>query len=129
MITSLVTDYLIRVKNGNLAGRKTIQTPASKLCVNLSELLKKNRFIEDYKVEGDAISTITITLGYENDFPKISHVDLMSKPGRRFYQKHTHLPWGKTSDSLIIISTSSGLMTQKEAASKKLGGEIFAEIY
>jgi small subunit ribosomal protein S8 len=129
MITSLVTDYLIRLKNGNLAGRKTIITPASKLCLNLSQLLKKNRFIQDYEVTGDTVKTITITLAYDNDFPRISHVDLISKPGRRFYQKHSSLPWGKTKESLIIISTSAGLMTQKEASVKKLGGEIFAEIY
>lgn len=129
MITSLVTDYLIRVKNGNLAGRKTITAPSSKLSISLSELLKRNRLIQDFSVSGDIVKTLTVTLAYDNDFPKISHVDLMSKPARRLYQKHSSLPWGKTKESIIIISTSSGLMTQKEAATKKLGGEIFAEIY
>ncbi len=53
----------------------------------------------------------------------------MSKPGRRLYSKHSSLPWGKTPKSLIIVSTSSGLLSQKEAAVKKLGGELIAEIY
>lgn len=129
MITSHVTDFLVRVKNGNLAGRTTILAPSSKLSESLALLLKKHHLIKGYSIDGQAVKTITVELAYENDLPLISHVELYSKPGRRFYKKNTALPWGKTNQSLIIISTSAGLMSQKEAQVKKLGGEIFAEIY
>jgi len=128
MITSLPIDLLIRIKNGCLASRKTISAPNSKHNRSILDLLKKYNFIESYEVSEDKKS-LTITLKYQNLIPKVSHVTIFSKPGRRFYQKSTSLPWGKTQNSLIIISTSLGLMSQKEAKVKGLGGEIIAEIF
>jgi small subunit ribosomal protein S8 len=72
---------------------------------------------------------MTLKLAYNNNQPAVFDVKLFSKPGRRLYEKSSSLPWGKTPSSLIIISTSSGLMSQKEAKTKGLGGEIIAEIY
>jgi small subunit ribosomal protein S8 len=129
MITSHSTDFLIRIKNGYNASRKTITAPATKLCINLAEIIKKHGFIADYSVSNDPKKVITLKLDYQNDFPKVTNVSLFSKPGRRFYEKSNKLPWGKTKNSLIIISTSSGLMSQREAVKKGLGGEIIAEIY
>jgi len=128
MITSLSTDLLIRLKNGYLASRKSISAPNSKFNQSILDILKKHNFIDSYDVSEDKKS-IKISLKYQNQIPKISQVQLFSKPGRRFYQKATSLPWGKTQNSLIIISTSSGLMSQKEAKVKGLGGEIIAEIF
>ncbi|MEI8067456.1 MAG: 30S ribosomal protein S8 [Candidatus Shapirobacteria bacterium] len=129
MIYSLSTDFLIRVKNGSMASRKTITAPGSKFSEHIAQLMKKYGYIADFSVEGDAIKTITIKLAYENGQPKISNVKLFSKPGRRMYEKSSSLPWGKTPNSLIIISTSSGVMSQKEAKVKGLGGELIAEIW
>jgi small subunit ribosomal protein S8 len=128
MLQSTSTDFLIRIKNGYQAGRKNITAPASKFCVSLAELLKKYGFLADYKVEGEAKKIITLDLAYVNNQPKVTDVQLFSKPGRRVYQKSSSLPWGKTPESLIIISTSSGVMSQKEAKKKSLGGEIIAEV-
>lgn len=128
MITSLSTDLLIRIKNGYLASRKTISAPNSKFSRSILDTLKKHNFIDTYEVSQDSKSLI-IALKYQNLVPKVSQVTIFSKPGRRFYQKSTSLPWGKTQNSLIIISTSSGLMSQKEAKVKGLGGEIIAEIF
>jgi small subunit ribosomal protein S8 len=129
MINSLSIDFLIRVKNGYMAGRKTITAPVSKFNLAIADLLKKNHLINDYSVEGDIKKTATISLSYENNLPKVNGMEIFSKPGRRIYEKAFSLPWGKTKQSLIIISTSAGLMSQKEAKSKGLGGEIIAEIY
>lgn len=129
MIYSLSTDFLIRIKNGYKAGRKTISAPVSKLNVNMAELIKKYGYIADFSVEGDVKKVMTLKLAYDNNEAKVSDVQLFSKPGRRLYEKASSLPWGKTPKSLIIISTSSGVMSQKEARTKGLGGELIAEIY
>ncbi|MDP4009830.1 MAG: 30S ribosomal protein S8 [Candidatus Shapirobacteria bacterium] len=129
MINSTSSDFLIRIKNGYRASRKSISAPASKYSVSLAEIIKKYNYIADYSVTGDIKKTMTISLSYNNNQPKVTEVRLFSKPGRRLYEKSSSLPWGKTKDSLIIISTSSGLMSQKEATKKGLGGEIIAEIW
>jgi small subunit ribosomal protein S8 len=129
MINSLSTDFLIRIKNGYRAGRKTITAPASNFCISLAELMKKYGFLANYSVEGEVKKTITLNLAYDNNEPRVSDVKLFSKPGRRLYEKSSSLPWGKTPKSLIIISTSSGVMSQKEASAKGLGGELIAEIW
>ncbi len=126
---SISTDFLIRIKNGYRAGRKTIDAPVSNFTVSMAELLKRYSFITDFSIEGDVKKVMTLKLAYENSEPKVSDVQLFSKPGRRLYEKSSSLPWGKTPKSLIIISTSSGVMSQKEAKTKGLGGEVIAEIY
>jgi len=129
MLQSFPIDFLIRIKNASRAGKKTIITPSSKFCVSIADLLKRYGYISNYSVNDDAKKQITIDLLYQNNQPKITEIKIFSKPGRRIYGKVTQLPWGKTPYSLIIVSTSTGLMSQKEAKTKKLGGEIIAEIY
>lgn len=129
MIASTSIDFLIRIKNGARAGRKTIDAPASKFCISIAELMKKIGYIADYTVSEGVKKVMTITLAYNGRVSKISDIQLFSKPGRRLYTTSLTMPWGKTKESLIIISTSAGVMSQKEAKSKKLGGEVIAEIY
>lgn len=129
MITSLSVDFLIRIKNGYKAGRKTISAPVSKFNLAIAQLMKKHGFINDFSVSSENNKTIVVGLSYSENFPKVSDVQIFSKPGRRMYEKSFSLPWGKTKQSLIIISTSAGLMSQKEAKLKGLGGEIIAEIF
>lgn len=128
-MNSLPTDFLIRIKNGSLAGRKSISAPASKYTTAIAQLLKKSGYISDFTVEGETKKNILVTLAYDGMTPRLTEVRIFSKPGRRFYEKSSSLPWGKTPSSLIIISTSSGVMSQKEAAKKGLGGEVLAEVY
>jgi len=128
MIISHPIDFLIRIKNGYMAGRKTIVAPSSKYCLAIADLLKKNHLIVGYSVSGDSKKEINIDLFYTNHNPAVSNVKIHSRPGRRIYEKSTSLPWGKGKQSLFIISTSSGIFSQKEAKQKGLGGEILAEI-
>lgn len=128
MINSLSTDYIIRLKNASLAGDKHVITPNSKFLRAITDLLVKNSFVKSYEVAADSKS-LTIELAYDNNFPKISNVKIFSKPGRRWYGTTNTLPWGQTPDSLIIVSTSKGLLTQREAKKSGLGGEIIAEIW
>lgn len=122
MITSLSCDLLIRVKNGSRAGRKSISAPLSKYSLNILEQLKKYGFVEDY-IANTKERTITVKK------PRVSDVEIFSTPGRRLYCTSKTIPWGKTPKSLIIISTSTGLLSQREAVTKKLGGELIAEIW
>jgi len=129
MLQSTSIDFLIRIKNGYRAGKKQITTPASNFCIDISKILKKYGFISDFSVSDGSKKEITLTFLYPDNQPRISDIKLFSKPGRRIYEKSSSLPWGKSPESLIIISTSSGVMSQKEAKVKGLGGEIIAEIY
>lgn len=122
-------DFLIRIKNGYRAGRKTILAPASKFCISIADLLKKYGYLADYSITGDIKKVMTLTLAYKNNQSVFTDLALFSKPGRRIYEKNSSLPWGKTPKSLIIVSTSTGVMSQKEAKVKGLGGEIIAEIW
>ena len=129
MLQSFSIDFLIRIKNASRAGKKKMVAPASNFCISIAELLKKYGYIGEFSVSDDAKREITINLINENNESKITEVKIFSKPGRRLYEKNSSLPWGKTRQSLIIVSTSSGVMSQKEARVKGLGGEIIAEIY
>lgn len=129
MLQSFSIDYLIRLKNAARAGKKKITVPASNFCVSMTDLIKRYGYITNYSVTDDAKKQINIELAYDDNQPRISEIKIFSKPGRRIYEKVSSLPWGKTPKSLIIISTSSGVMSQKEAKSKSIGGEIIAEIY
>ena len=129
MLQSTSIDFLIRIKNAARAGKKELTAPASNFCISIADLLKRYGYIEEYSVSTDTKREITLKLSFSNNQPKISEVKIFSKPGRRMYEKVSSLPWGKTRQSLIIISTSSGVMSQKEAKTKSLGGEIIAEIY
>lgn len=122
MINSLSCDLLTRIKNGSRAGRKTISAPLSKYSLSILAQLKKYGFVEDFTVNTEERS-ISIAK------PRVLDVKIFSTPGRRLYCTSKTLPWGKTPKSLIIISTSTGLLSQREAVTKKLGGELIAEIW
>ena len=128
MITSLSTDFLIRLKNGSRADRNTITAPLSKYCLSIAALVKRYGYIQDYSVQAED-KKITVTLARHGNSPAISDVKLFSRPGRRIYEKAFSLPWGQSPSSLIIISTSAGVMSQKEAKKKGLGGEVLDEIW
>ncbi|MFA5750199.1 MAG: 30S ribosomal protein S8 [Candidatus Shapirobacteria bacterium] len=129
MLQSFSIDFLIRIKNAYRAGKKKMVAPASNFCISIADLLKRYGYIAGYSVTDEVKREITLDLIYQNNQPKITEVKIFSKPGRRVYEKNSSLPWGKTRQSLIIISTSTGVISQKEAHVKGLGGEIIAEIY
>ena len=130
MHQSTSIDFIIRIKNGYRAGRKQITAPASKFCLNIANLIKRYGFLQDINVvEKDGKKQIVLTLKYDAGMPVVSDIKLYSTPGRRLYSNSNSLPWGKNKNSLIIVSTSLGLMSQKEAVAKGVGGELIAEIY
>jgi small subunit ribosomal protein S8 len=129
MIISHSIDFLIRLKNASRAGNSQVKLPYTKYCHNIADLLKKNHYIDSYVVEGDALKTLSVTLFSEGGQSRINDVKIISKPGRRYYEKGSSLPWGTTKDALFIISTSNGVVSQREAKKLGIGGELVAEIW
>lgn len=124
-------DFLIRLKNAYQAGKKSFTCPSSKYIVSMASLVKKYGFIKDFTLEtlANKSQTIKAELNYLNKIPSMSHVQIYSKPGRRMYCTQSNIPWGFQPNSLIIISTSKGLLSQKQAQKAKLGGELVAQIW
>lgn len=124
MIQSLTTDLITQIKNAALAGKSHIQVPNSKFSLNISKVLTANGYLSNASPDATGkYLNITLIEG------KITGAKIFSKPGRRWYASLISLPWGQSKDSLIIVSTSKGVMTQREAKKKGIGGEIIAEIF
>lgn len=130
MMTDPIADMLTRIRNGLAVRKETISLPYSSVKFKIAEILAKEGYIE--KVEKNEIGKflqLDITLKYVDDQPKIAHIKRVSKPGRRIYRKYNELPIVLNNFGFSIISTSKGLLTNKDARVKKVGGEILCEIY
>lgn len=130
MVTDPIADMLTRIRNAVQAHHETVDIPASKEKVEIAKILKNEGFITDYEVNGDLKKTITITLKYTKGNQKvISGVKRISKPGLRIYAQADKLPRVLNGLGIAIISTSHGLLTDKEAKAKHVGGEVVAYVW
>lgn len=131
MVNDYIADMLTRIRNANTMKYKIVTVLGSKMTLGIAEILKKEGFITDYKynedIKGD---TLDIELKYG---PKKERVIIglkrISKPGLRVYAKSHELPHVLNNLGIAIISTSEGLLTDKEARAKGLGGEVLAYIW
>lgn len=130
MTTDPVADYLTRVRNALGAKHEVVDIPASKEKVEISRILKEEGFIRDYHVsEGDK-PAITVVLKYGADNKKvITGLRRISKPGMRVYAKVDSIPRVLNGLGIAIISTSEGLLTDKQARQKHVGGEVLAYVW
>ncbi|MBQ7891286.1 MAG: 30S ribosomal protein S8 [Erysipelotrichaceae bacterium] len=130
MVTDPIADMLTRIRNAVQAHHETVDIPASKEKVEIAKILKNEGFITEYEVNGDLKKTITITLKYTKGNQKvISGVKRISKPGLRIYAQADKLPRVLNGLGIAIISTSHGLLTDKEAKAKHVGGEVVAYVW
>ena len=130
MVTDPIADMLTRIRNAVQAHHETVDIPASKEKVEIAKILKNEGFITEYEVNGDLKKTITITLKYTKGNQKvISGVKRISKPGLRIYAQADKLPRVLNGLGIAIISTSNGLLTDKEAKAKHVGGEVVAYVW
>ena len=130
MMTDPIADMLTRIRNGLQARYETVEIPASKEKEAIAEILKSEGFITDYKVEGDVKKVMTVTLKYGPNKEKvITGLKRISKPGLRVYAKVENLPRVLNGLGIAIISTSQGLMTDREARAKHCGGEVIAYVW
>ena len=130
-MTDPIADMLTRIRNANQMRYQEVSVPASNLKCELAKILKDEGFIEDYKVvKEDVQGTINLTLKYgQNKERVITGLKRISKPGLRVYAKSTEIPKVLNGLGIAIISTSRGVMTDKEARKQNLGGEVLAYIW
>ena len=129
-MTDPVADMLTRIRNANTAGHATVDIPASKIKKNIAEILVKEGYIKGYEVvAGETQDTIRVTMKYGPEKTKvISGIKKISKPGLKVYAKANEVPKVLGGLGIAIISTSSGLVTDKEARNQKVGGEVLCYI-
>ncbi|MXN61773.1 30S ribosomal protein S8 [Bacillus sp. BGMRC0062] len=130
-MTDPVADMLTRLRNANSAYHDTVSMPYSKLKARIAEILKAEGYIADWSEEPARVGkTLTMTLKYgSNRERSIAGVRRISKPGLRVYAKSTNLPKVFGGLGIAILSTSSGLLTDKQAGKKGVGGEVLAYVW
>lgn len=130
-MTDPVADMLTRLRNANSAHHDTVSMPGSKLKSHIAEILKREGYIQDWKVEDARVGqTLTLTLKFgPNREPSIVGIKRVSKPGLRVYARSTELPSVLGGLGVAILSTSSGLLTDREAEQKGVGGEVLAYVW
>jgi small subunit ribosomal protein S8 len=131
VVTDTIADMLTRIRNANSMGYEEVTVPASKLKVELARILKEEGFIKEYKVVSENVEkNILLTLKYGNKKEKvITGLKRISKPGLRVYVKSDEVPKVLNGLGIAIISTSKGIMTDKEARKNNLGGEVLAYVW
>jgi small subunit ribosomal protein S8 len=129
-VTDPISDFLLRIRNASKAKKLRVEIPASKMKQGLAEILKKESFIHDYSiVEDSKQNIIKIQLKYRDGSSAITGMKRISKPGLRIYKDATQLPRVLNGLGTAIISTSKGLMTDREARSQSAGGEVICYIW
>jgi len=124
-------DMLTRIRNGQRAGKSQITAPASKLRRNVLEVLKREGYIRDFRVEKDAsgFDQLVVELKYHEGAPVIREIARVSKPGRRVYSKIKELPRFYNGLGIMILSTPRGVMADHEARAANVGGEVRCRVF
>lgn len=131
-ITDVIADMLTRIRNANSAKHETVDIPASNLKKEIAKILVEEGYIKNYEVKEtpDNQGVITVTLKYgENKARIIQGIKRVSKPGLRIYASCEDLPKVKNGLGIAIISTSKGIMTDKQARKENVGGEVIAFVW
>ena len=131
VVTDPIADMLTRIRNANQMRYKEVEVPASKIKLEIARILKEEGFIVDYKVKKNNVQNIIVlTLKYgEKKERVITGLKKISKPGLRVYVKAEEVPYVLNGLGIAIISTSKGVMTDKDARANSLGGEVLAYIW
>ena len=131
-MTDPIADYLTRIRNAYLAGKKVVEIPSSKMKVAIPEILCETGYILSYKVvEGTPYNTIKIALKYhpQTKMAAVKKIERISTPGMRVYADVANMPRVLNGLGIAILSTSKGLMTDKEAKNQNVGGEVICYVY
>lgn len=130
-MTDPIADLLTRIRNAQRAGLESLELPASKLKQRICEVLREEGFIREVSLKADDKQGI-LTVGLKYDFdkrPVISEIKRQSKPGLRRYVKHTEIPKVMNGLGIALLSTSKGILADKEARKQHLGGELLATVW
>lgn len=132
MVTDPIADYLTRIRNAQMAGHRIVEIPASNLKRRMTEILYNQGYILKYKFEEDnKQGVIKIALKYDpqSKQPAIQNLERVSRPGLRHYAKPGDFRRVKNGLGVAIVSTSKGVLTDKEAKAQNVGGEVLCYIY
>ena len=129
-VTDPIADALTRIRNANQVRHANVSIPASKLKVELIKLLKEEGYIADYQIKEDGnFKVIDVELKYFNNKPVITNLKRVSTPGLRTYSKAKNLPKVFDGMGIAVVSTSTGLMTDKAARANNIGGEVLCYVW
>ena len=129
--TDPISDMITRIRNAQLRTLNTVTIPNSKLRARILEVLKVEGYISNYKATSSEKNnkSLLVDLKYNNGVPVIKEIPRVSKPGRRIYTKADSIPKIQNGLGIAIVSTSKGIMTDNDARSKKIGGEIICRVF
>ena len=129
-MTDPIADLLTRVRNAQQAKRPTVSAPYSGVKFALAKIMEREGYVEKTETAGEGIERqLVLTLKYEEGKGFIRELKRVSKPGRRVYAKASALPHVYSGLGIAVISTPNGLMTNKEARARRLGGEVICELF
>lgn len=129
-MTDPISDFLTRLRNAQAAQHETTTAPSSRIKLQIAKLLEREGYVAGVQEVVDGIrKMLVVTLKYNEFGGVIRNVKRVSKPGLRVYRKADELPRVLSDQGIAIVSTSQGLMTNKEARRRKLGGEILCELF
>ena len=131
VVTDPIADMLTRIRNANQMRYKEVEVPASKMKLEIARILKEEGFIKDFKINKDDVQDIIVlNLKYgENKERVITGLKRISKPGLRVYAKTNEIPKVLNGLGIAIVSTSKGVMTDREARKLGIGGEVLAYVW
>ena len=131
VMTDPIADFLTRVRNANMVKHESVEIPASKIKRDIAEILKREGFVRDVEyIEDDKQGVIRVFLKYSKDKERvITGLRRISKPGLRKYVKADAVPKVLNGLGIAILSTSEGVITDKEARAKQIGGEVIAYVW
>ena len=132
MLTDPIADMLTRIRNACLARHERVRIPASRLKRTIADVLKAEGYVSDVmlEAEGTTQKTLTLTLKYGRDrIPAIEGIRRVSRPGRRIYVRAQDIPTIKSGLGIALLSTSRGIMSDRQARKVGVGGELLCEIW
>ena len=125
-----IGDMIARIKNAQDRSHKKVELPSSNFKISISEILKNEGYIVDYKINEDKKKPVlSINLKYHSGNPVISTIERISKPGRRIFSSAASLPKINNGLGIAILSTPKGVMTDIDARKQKVGGEIICKVF
>ena len=129
--TDPIADMITRIRNAQLRTLESVSIPSSKFRAKILDVLKEEGYISDYKFLSDAKNkgSLIVNLKYHNGLPVIKEIRRISKPGRRIYAKAESIPKIQSGLGIAIVSTSMGIMSDNDARSKNIGGEIICKVF
>ena len=129
--TDPIADMIARIRNANLRSLSSVSIPSSKFRAKILEVLKEEGYISNYKIlsEKQNNKSLIVDLKYNKGIPVIKNIARVSKPGRRVYAKANSIPKILNGLGIAIVSTSMGIMSDNDARSKKIGGEVICRVF